>query len=775
MTAAPLTPRLFALTLMLATGSVAQAGLAEAQATAIWPGSPNDPAQAGDLSGALGPATPPAAAHADLAKARALVGWPAGAGATGASVSALPVDLIPAGHAAARGAEVAPPAWPRLAQTTPADPAPVEAPDGTTDTAPSQGPSDGAAPPTAAPQTPGMGGMLGMMGMGVTAERQLAPDQVPTIAGADVGAYLAAGYAASMSDFAAAARYFDRALTADPGSDTMQESALLAQIALGQIDAALARMKAMPDQGSRHMIGRILGVAEAAKAGDYAAVMARLDAGKPAVTTPAPLLPPPAEAAPVAPPAAEGTTPPAPPPAVAEAPALAPTDPGEGVDLIADLVRGWALVGQGNMSEAVKRFDKVIAVPGAAPFGKYHKALALASVGDFEGADKLLASDAKTEVPLTRRGILAHAQILSQLERGADATQILSDLVKTDPDPILAAARDRLAAGEVLAIDIVANATDGIAEVYFNFAAAMLGGAMPDASTLVYARIAAWLSPAHQDAQLLSAGLLEQMEQNDLAITAYEAVPEGTIFRAIADLGRANALARAGRLDGAVAAITRVTEAQPAMIPAWLALGDMLRRQDKFAEAIPPYDKAVALADAQLGGAEWFTYYARGVAHERSKDWARAEADLRKALSLSPDQPEVLNYLGYSFVDRNENLDEALKLIQAAVAARPDDGYIQDSLGWAYFRLGQYDKAVAPMELAVATMSNDPLVNDHLGDVYWAVGRQREARVQWQRALSLAPDAPTASEVSPDRIRRKIEVGLDQVLAEEGAKPLHGN
>ncbi|MGR3640530.1 tetratricopeptide repeat protein [Alterinioella nitratireducens] len=158
----------------------------------------------------------------------------------------------------------------------------------------------------------------------------------------------------------------------------------------------------------------------------------------------------------------------------------------------------------------------------------------------------------------------------------------------------------------------------------------------------------------------------------------------------------------------------------------------------------------------------WFLYYARGISYDNLERWEEAEADFRAALELSPGQPNVLNYLGYSLVEQRRNLDEALDMIERAVTARPTSGYIVDSLGWVFYRLGRYEEAVDPMERAVELLPNDSIVNDHLGDVYWMVGREREARFQWSRALSFGPEPAEAA-----RIRRKLDVGLDAVLAEE--------
>ena len=199
--------------------------------------------------------------------------------------------------------------------------------------------------------------------------------------------------------------------------------------------------------------------------------------------------------------------------------------------------------------------------------------------------------------------------------------------------------------------------------------------------------------------------------------------------------------------------------------------GDTLRGMDRFEESIKPYNAAVAL----IGTPEeqhWIIFFARAIAYERSDMWTEAEADFRKALELRPEQPQVLNYLGYSFLEMQTNYDEALDMIERAVALRPDSGYIIDSLGWGLYRLGRYEEAVGHMEKAVERQPIDPIINDHLGDVYWAVGRKREAEFQWHRALSFITDETDTNDVDPERIRRKLEVGLDVVLEEEGAEPL---
>ena len=164
----------------------------------------------------------------------------------------------------------------------------------------------------------------------------------------------------------------------------------------------------------------------------------------------------------------------------------------------------------------------------------------------------------------------------------------------------------------------------------------------------------------------------------------------------------------------------------------------------------------------KLDKRHWTILYSRGISLERSKNWKRAEKDFKTALGLSPDQPYVLNYLGYSWVDQGVNLADARKMIERAVKLRPNDGYIVDSLGWAFYRLKKYEAAVKQLERATELRPQDPTINDHLGDAYWRVGRFMEAKFQWQRALNLKPEADQVL-----LIEKKLKLGLDDALVED--------
>lgn len=531
------------------------------------------------------------------------------------------------------------------------------------------------------------------------------------------GAYLAARVAAAESDYRAASDWFTRALAQDEKNQALLDGALISAMALGNFDAAVPLAQRLRALGAQSQPAALAIVADKAKRGAFEEILADAAAGA----------------------------------SVNE--------------LVDGLVLAWSQLGAGKMSEALEGFDKLAATQGLEAFGLYHKALALASVGDFEGADAILSGEAGGKLRMMRRGTVAHVQILSQLERRDEAVALLDTTFGTGQDAGIDQMRARLLAGETLPYDVARNATDGMAEVFFTLATALSGEA-DDAYTLLYTRAASLLRPDHTEALLMSASLLGLQEQYQLASETYAQIPTSDPMFFVAEIGRADALYADGKTEASLEVLQGLTRSHPELMQVHLALGDALRRAEKFDQAVVAYDAAIARIP-KVEGQHWPLFYSRGMSQERLGHWPEAEADMRRALELDPDQPQVLNYLGYSFVDKGENLDEALKMIERAVAARPDSGYIIDSLAWAYFRLGRYDDAVEPMEKASLLEPVDPVVTDHLGDVYWAVGRRLEAQFQWRRALSFDPTEKDAT-----RIRRKLEVGLDAVLVAEGAKPI---
>jgi tetratricopeptide (TPR) repeat protein len=539
----------------------------------------------------------------------------------------------------------------------------------------------------------------------------------PLLAEGLAGAYLAARSASMNYDFDAAASYFTRALIQDPANVELMQSAILSHIGTGDVERAVPIARRLNDLNHEDQVANLIVLSEAVASGDFAAAAKMLDNGD----------------------------------------SVGP--------LVDGLVQAWLQFGEGRMSEAVAAFDEVSKSPGLQNFGLYHKALALAAAGDMEGADEIMSGRSGVTLPATRRSVLAHAQILSQLERNADAVELIDAVFQGNLDPGMEIARQRLSDGETLSFDVILGAKEGIAEVYFSIAGALVGEA-DDAYTLLYTRMSEFLNPKLVDATLMSAQLLERLGRYDLATETYNRIsPDDPVYHE-AEMGRAEALKSSGQTDEAIEVLSRLSQSHPDQPSIFVSLGDMLRSEERYEEATAAYDAAVALID-EPNPRQWPVFFARGITFERTDKWPQAEADFRKALELSPDQPQVLNYLGYSFVEMKQNLDEALDMIQRAVAARPDDGYITDSLGWVFYRLGRYDEATTVMERAAELTPVDPIVTDHLGDVYWAVGRRREAEFQWHRALSFEPE-----EVDAARIRRKLEVGLDVVLDEEGGDPI---
>lgn len=625
-------------------------------------------------------------------------------------------------------------------QTAP-PPAPGTAPAVTDPAATDSGATDPAATdPAALPDDGGDGGLDGD-GMEDGPELDAGQDAAPAadtgplygpITHDLAGPYLAARQAAVGNDFRAAAGYFQRALAQDPAEPFLIDSALVSLISAGEVDRAVALSRDLAADGRQTELADLTRRAALAKAGDWDGLL-KLIAATPERT--------------------HGNA--------------------QGGALLDGMIAAWAELGAGRASEAMRRFEGLAKIRGARELINYNLALVKASVGDYEGAEKLMAREGTGEHLM---GVVAHAEVLAQLDRRDEALSLLEGQPGAGEEPALIDLSARLAAGKPVPFTALQGPVDGVAQTFLTFATALAAGDEPDPLALVQARLAGWLRPELAEARLVTAQLLQVVGQYDLAAPEYDALRQLGDVRPVAELARIDALARADRLDDAEKAATALTAAHPELEQSWAALGDILRQREKYTAAIPAYDKALGLLDASDGDARWFPLYARGIARERSGDFAGAEKDMRAALAIRPDQAQILNYLGYSFIDRGQHLDEAMRMIEKAAQLHPDDGYIQDSLGWGYYRLGRFAEAVAPMEKAATQMSSDPLVNDHLGDVYWMVGRKREAEIQWQRALHLLqadPPADTADEVDASRLQDKLDHGLDAVLAAEkaGRKP----
>lgn len=526
------------------------------------------------------------------------------------------------------------------------------------------------------------------------------------------GSYLAASQANFENNYTASALYYTRALAADPDNLGLMQNVVLAYLSKGDAAKAVPIAAKMESLGANSQLAQLLLLTEAIRTKKFLDAAALFEKGA----------------------------------------SFSP--------LLDGLIRGWVDFGNGDMSGATAEFDKMRANSAMRVFSDYHRALMLAVVGDFEGAEKLLAGENGQPVRIGRGSLIAHIEILSQLERNADAIAVIEGALNGSGDLEMLDLLRRLNAGETLPISQVTNPVEGAAEVFFTLAS-VLSGEDNDRFGLIYARLSEYLRPASVESLLMVADMLSAQKQYDLAVISLNKVPSSHPEFYTAEIGRSEALQSAGKADAAIEVLRGLTKTHKTIPTVFTSLGDALRRESRFAEATEAYNGAIALLpDVQPN--HWFLYYARGITLERDGQWDAAEADFRFALKLSPDQPLVLNYLGYGMVEKNINLEEAQQMIETAVARQPNDGYITDSLGWVLYRIGKFTEAVAPLEKAVELMPVDPIINDHLGDAYWMVGRKLEAAFQWSRALSFDPE-----ETDAVRIRLKLEIGLDAVLNSE--------
>lgn len=521
------------------------------------------------------------------------------------------------------------------------------------------------------------------------------------------GPYLAASSANIDGSFLAAAEYYAAAIEGDPTNKFIQQNAMVAYVSAGEFDKAVAIAKTIGE--STNLYADLVLMTQYAATGDF--------------------------------PAARGTF---------------PEENRQVSALLAGLLDAWLNVGIGDTATAMSGFDAMDQNQTVSLYGQYHKGLALAYLDDFQGAADILNGDG-TPLHINLSSIEAHVQILSELGQNDKALAILDSVGGDDPLRIL---RERLTAGEEVAFTEIETPSQGMAQALVTMADA-LSREEPSRLALFYARLARQLDPDYVDAMLTVADILEGEEQYELASAAYSQVPNTSPQYKAAAIGQAEVQRRGGDVDGATETLTELADAYPADVNVLNALGDIYRGVEKFADAKTAYTLAIDNLN-DPARAYWVLYYTRGISNERLGDWAEAEADFRRALELSPDEPAVLNYLGYSFIEMQENMDEAQQMIETASANAPDNGAITDSLAWVLYRLGKFEEAVPHMERAARQLPVDPVVNDHLGDVLWMVGRKVEARFQWRRALSFDP-----AEVDETRIRRKLDVGLDIVLEEE--------
>ena len=535
---------------------------------------------------------------------------------------------------------------------------------------------------------------------------------ISELASASSGAYLAGRQAISDHNFVTASKFKARSISVDPENSKLLEGLMISFISQGSVDDAISIAKVYTEKGNSSQISQMILSASMIKDGKKKAALDFIKEA--AETTP----------------------------------------------ILQDLLSGWMLMGLYDEVNANRIFDKIAQVKGMEQFANFHRALAQLSIGELDQAEKTFSLIHTDQRKPTRRSIIYHTKILLSLGKFQEAQDLLEKWFGPTFDPEIEEIFAYASSGKLYSESSFPNPSIAVAEVFYSIAK-LISKEVDPAFTLIYSRLAQYLDLNHADSTLMTADLLVDLAQYNLAIKEYEKLSKSQPQIYASELGRAEALRVSGKVTEAIEVLIELTRQYPNSANGFRTLGNHYRRLEVYDKAEVSYGEAIKLYTAK-GDADWFLYYVRGITRERLDIWELAEKDFRKALSLNPNQPQVLNYLGYSLIEKNSNLEEALDMIERAVKASPDSGYIVDSLGWGYYKLGRYKKALPNLERAAELMPIDPIINDHLGDVYWMVGRKTEAEFQWRRALSFDPE-----EEDVDRIKKKLKVGLTQVLMEE--------
>jgi tetratricopeptide (TPR) repeat protein len=567
------------------------------------------------------------------------------------------------------------------------------------------------------------GGMLASGALVPAVAAAASPQPADPVIDSLAGAFLAARVAEADNDLDSAINYYTRALSLDPDNEALQQSLMITLISNGQFDKALPYARKLKTVARIERFSRLALAVDSFRSKKYGeaenwlklALESDLD------------------------------------------------------KLITGIMTSWAKEGQGNPAEALAYLKKLEGPDWYALFVSYHRAL-IADVAnrkaDAEAAyqatlDNAAAGAAAPDTYM--RAAEAYARFLYRSGQKDKALSVLdkADEFARDRLPITAL-RDRIKAGAAVT-PMIADANEGAAEILLDLGTALTRSGGEDFVRL-YLEYALVLAPK-SDALLLQLGVVADQQKNtEEAISFFKRISADSPMKRVAEMQIGLDLADLGRNDEAIGHLKTVLAQDPDDMKAYLALGGVYAAKEDYRSAAELYDKAVARIPNPTAE-DWTIFYRRGIAYERLKEWPKAEPNFKEALKLSPDQPQVLNYLGYSWVDMDIKLDEGLKMIRKAVDQRPSDGYIVDSLGWAYYKLGRYQDALVQLQRAVSLKPEDPVLNDHLGDALWRVGRKLEATYQWRHASDMHPDAQTLASV-----QKKLAEGLPPIEPKKAAE-----
>ncbi|HEX5280772.1 MAG TPA: tetratricopeptide repeat protein [Micropepsaceae bacterium] len=421
------------------------------------------------------------------------------------------------------------------------------------------------------------------------------------------------------------------------------------------------------------------------------------------------------------------------------------------------IMEAWARAGMKDIDGALAALDSLSNQRGIDGLRLMHTALIL----DYAGRDKEAEdtyNKAIAAMGTGPRGTEAYGRFLLRHGRVNDAKALFERANRENRgNPFAQWALSDLSTMKNPA-PLISSPAQGVAEGLFGIAASLNDQRSTDVAIL-YLNLALYLRPDFDLGRVLLASHYEAMEKYAIANAIYAGIAPASPYYAMTQVQAAINDGRDGKPQDGIVKLKALSASQPQESDVWTALGDLFRSSDQYKEAAAAYDKAIAgipPGDRRLTG----LYYARGVSFEHSDRWPDAERDFQAALKINPDRADVLNYLGFSWIEKGQHLDQALQMLEKARALRPMDGFIADSVGWAYFRLGRFQDAVHTLEEAVQLAPGAADVNDHLGDAYWRVGRKVDARYQWNHALAMQPDAG-----EKPILERKLQFGLDAVSA----------
>ncbi|WP_262694954.1 tetratricopeptide repeat protein [Kordiimonas aquimaris] len=524
------------------------------------------------------------------------------------------------------------------------------------------------------------------------------------------GPFVAATLAQHDSAFADAAEYYMRALEVDPDSRFVADRAFFQLLYAGRMEEAgkVAVTLAQSEAGVENDdLVSILYVLEAYKRRDWPTVRQRLDGSKMA---------------------------------------------GFG-GLVSPIIRAWSFVAEGDIERARLALFPMLEDQRLKPIADEHLAYMFDHLQDFESAEAEYLQLADATQPASLQPFVAYADMLARNGKRDEARSFMGKVAAQYNNNRFLLREGMLIAAGRPPSQRTANPDGALGSMFFRLASEFSQGSSPQAA-VVYLRMASYLTPEVADIYFMLGNLMDQLDNPRAAATVYDTVPASSILHRAAQERKINALRRIGQIQQAEDSLRNALRDNPEDANYLTSLGDLLRGKEDFDEAILRYSTAIDIMKA-AGKEEWFVYFARGVSYEQAGDWEKAEYDLTRALSLSPNEPSVLNYLGYSWIDRGLYIEKAKGYIEKAVEERPNDGFIIDSLGWVNYLTGDYEEAVKLLEQAVRIEPTDVTINHHLGDAYWQVGREIEARFQWQHAIDSNPKADELAQ-----LQRKLDLGL---------------